>query len=81
MCPCGSNAIYGVCCGPFHSLEAFARDPVPMTRARFSAFSMANADYIIDTTYYKHKDYKRYLENNENAYQRGTQSTPQIFIT
>lgn len=64
MCPCGSNAIYGECCGPFHSLEAFARDPVPMTRARFSAFSMANADYIIDTTYYKHKDYKRYLENS-----------------
>ena len=63
-CPCGSNSIYSKCCGPFHSLDAFATDPFSMTLARFSAFSISDADYIIDTTFYKHKDYKRYLESS-----------------
>ena len=60
-CPCGSNATYSKCCGPFHTQDAKAKDPVSMTLARFSAFSMANTDYIIDTTYYRHKDYNRFL--------------------
>lgn len=62
QCPCGSDVAYNECCGRFHSMNEFANDPVSMTLARFSAFSKADTDYIIDTTYHTHKDYKKFVD-------------------
>lgn len=47
-CPCGTGLQYFQCCGRYH-----AGEPAPtaetLMRSRFTAFALANGDYLLDT--------------------------------
>ncbi len=47
-CPCGSNLSYPDCCGRLHRGEA-APDALALMRSRYSAYTMADADYLLRT--------------------------------
>jgi SEC-C motif-containing protein len=48
-CPCGSGDTYAACCERFHSGEAAAPTATALMRSRFSAFAVADADYLLET--------------------------------
>jgi SEC-C motif-containing protein len=48
-CPCGSDASYRACCGPFHHGESQARSAEELMRSRYSAFAYADTDYLFRT--------------------------------
>ena len=48
-CPCGSNNTYADCCGPFLSGKVFPLTAQQLMRSRYTAFTLANADYILRT--------------------------------
>ncbi len=48
-CPCGSGATYVACCGPLHSGTATAPTAVQLMRARYSAFAVRDARYLVET--------------------------------
>lgn len=47
-CPCGSSAVFGSCCAPFHR-GAAADSPEQLMRSRYSAFVVGNARYLSET--------------------------------
>jgi hypothetical protein len=49
-CPCGSGKSYDACCGRLHA-GAPAPDPEALLRARFSAYKLQLADYLVATTH------------------------------
>lgn len=57
-CPCGSQQPYQHCCQPAISGRHPARTAAALMRSRFSAFALAEADYLIATT---HPDYRQAL--------------------
>jgi len=48
-CPCGSQKEYPSCCGAFIAGLAHAPTPEALMRSRYTAYSMANIDYIART--------------------------------
>lgn len=48
-CPCGSGEKYGRCCGALHRGERTAATALALMRSRFSAFALADADYLMAT--------------------------------
>lgn len=56
-CPCHSGETYGTCCEPRHSGSVPAPTAEALLRGRYSAFSLALADYIMDTTHASHPDH------------------------
>lgn len=55
-CPCGSSKPYGECCGPCHGGLAPATTAEALMRSRYSAFSLGQVDYLLDTL---HPDLRR----------------------
>lgn len=55
-CPCGSGARYGACCEPLHRGAQQAPDAVTLMRSRYSAFALAQADYLWRTLHPRHDD-------------------------
>ncbi|CDZ77073.1 hypothetical protein BN59_01352 [Legionella massiliensis] len=49
QCPCGSSKKYLDCCGLFIEGQKHADTPEKLMRSRYSAFTMANTDYIKKT--------------------------------
>ena len=49
LCPCGSKLKYDNCCQTFIDGEKFASTPELLMRSRYTAYSMANIDYIQET--------------------------------
>ncbi len=49
-CPCGLKKLYSECCGQYHSGQA-APTAEALMRSRYSAYTLNNVDYIIDTTW------------------------------
>jgi SEC-C motif-containing protein len=45
-CPCGSGKNYATCCEPFHLGKAKAETAEKLMRSRYSAYVVANVDYI-----------------------------------
>ena len=45
-CPCGSGQSYQACCAVIHDNPRKAVSPEQLMRARYSAYSMANIDFI-----------------------------------
>lgn len=58
-CPCHSGRKYKKCCRPYH-LGQDAPRPVDLVRARYSAYALSHADFIIRTT---HPDSPRYYSD------------------
>jgi SEC-C motif-containing protein len=48
-CPCGSDHNYGDCCQPIHSGEQQPESVEALMRARYSAFVLADDDYLMDS--------------------------------
>lgn len=57
-CPCGSQQPYQQCCQPLISGQQTATTAAALMRSRYSAFVMAEADYLIATS---HPDYRQGL--------------------
>ncbi len=49
LCPCGSQLLYPVCCGPFLADQAIPKTPEALMRSRYTAYSLADIDYIQKT--------------------------------
>ena len=57
-CPCHlRGSTYGDCCKPYLEGDTVVPDAEWLLPSRYSAFSLANADYIVDTTHRTHSDY------------------------
>ena len=48
-CPCGSNRTFNECCGPYLSGERPAPTVEALMRARYSAFTTQQIDYLEET--------------------------------
>lgn len=48
-CPCGTGLSYGECCHRFHSGELVAPTAEALMRSRFTAFSVGDSQYLLDT--------------------------------
>lgn len=48
-CPCGSEKLYSACCGPYIEGKQAAPTPETLMRSRYSAFTLAEVDYIANT--------------------------------
>lgn len=55
-CPCGSGNKYKKCCQPFHKGK-LPKTALELMKSRYSAFSLLNAKYIINTTHPDNPDY------------------------
>jgi SEC-C motif-containing protein len=55
-CPCGSKIKYKKCCQRYHK-GALAKDALTLMKSRYSAYLVADADYIIKTTHPENPDY------------------------
>lgn len=54
MCPCKSQKKYTECCRPYHEKALHPTNAVLLMRSRYSAYALALADYIIETTHPNH---------------------------
>jgi SEC-C motif-containing protein len=45
-CPCGSGKKFADCCGPYLEGTRLPKNPEALMRSRYTAYSMANIDYI-----------------------------------
>jgi SEC-C motif-containing protein len=52
-CPCSSGKIYQKCCELYISGVKLPALPEELMRSRYSAYTMANIDYIVKTMYGK----------------------------
>ena len=52
-CPCGSRLTYDSCCGLYIDNGQLAPSPEQLMRSRYTAYSMANIDYIKKTMFGK----------------------------
>ncbi|RZL43995.1 MAG: hypothetical protein EOP00_21875 [Pedobacter sp.] len=50
-CPCGSGLQYNNCCEPYHLKTKFVPTAEALMRSRYSAFVVANGDYLYETTH------------------------------
>lgn len=48
-CPCGKNKSYEECCKVAHDNPMFIKTAEDLMRSRYTAFTMAMGDYLIDT--------------------------------
>ena len=48
-CYCGSNKSYKICCEVFHKNEGKTETAEQLMRSRYSAFVLANGDYLMQT--------------------------------
>ena len=48
-CPCGSNNDYLACCGLYINGKMITKTPEALMRSRYTAYSLANMDYIKKT--------------------------------
>jgi len=48
-CPCGSDHDYAACCEPYLAGQASPKTPEALMRSRYTAYTMANIDYIQKT--------------------------------
>lgn len=46
QCPCGNNKTYSSCCGRIHLDQSQAKSPEELMRSRYTAFTLANGDYL-----------------------------------
>lgn len=51
LCHCCSNKPYSLCCAPFIEGKELPPTPLALMRSRYSAYVLANATYLIDTTH------------------------------
>jgi len=55
-CPCKSKKNYEECCKPYHTGLITPPNALSLMRSRYSAYSLALANYIIETTHPDHPE-------------------------
>jgi len=50
-CPCGTGLLYKDCCEPYHLKVKTAATAEALMRSRYSAFVVADGDYLFETTH------------------------------
>ena len=48
-CACGNSPSLAKCCGPFIQGEAFPPTAEALMRARYTAYTLKEVDYVLDT--------------------------------
>jgi len=69
-CPCGSGTAFNQCCQPYHLKVKAAPTAEALMRSRYSAFVVADADYLYETTHLsKRKNHSKsaYLNSAKNT--------------
>ncbi|MBB6239327.1 SEC-C motif-containing protein [Pedobacter sp. AK013] len=69
-CPCGSGIIFNQCCQPYHLKVKKAPTAEALMRSRYSAFVVADAAYLYDTT---HRSKRK--GHSESAYLNSAKNT------
>jgi SEC-C motif domain protein len=49
QCPCGSKIKFEICCHPFIEQHNVPETPEQLMRSRYTAYTLANTDYILQT--------------------------------
>lgn len=62
LCPCGSNRLFTECCEPIISSQNEAATCEELMRSRYTAFTMANVDYLM----HSHHTETRQLKETRN---------------
>ncbi|WP_412465681.1 YchJ family protein [Pedobacter sp. KLB.chiD] len=68
-CPCGSGITFQHCCQPYHLKKKTAPTAEALMRSRYSAFVVADVDYLYETTHIskrKNHSKKGYLNSAKN---------------
>jgi SEC-C motif-containing protein len=71
LCPCGSGAPFSTCCEPVIRGEVTAATPELLMRARYSAYTRAEVDFLFASTHpahrkgYDHDGTRRWAEQSE----------------
>ncbi len=71
LCPCGSGVTHAKCCEPVISGARPAATAEELMRARYSAYVLANTEFLFESTHpdhrqgYDHKGTKEWAENAE----------------
>jgi len=73
-CPCGSLLKYKKCCKPFHD-GLNPKSAIELMRSRFCAYSLNNADYIIETTHPNNPEYTLDIKNWKKDIENFSEST------
>ena len=58
-CPCGSGILFNLCCEPYIKHNVLPVSAEALMRSRYTAYTLADAKYIIETTHPS----KRYLHS------------------
>jgi len=70
ICPCGNALQYENCCQPYHLKIKNAPTAEVLMRSRYSAFVVANADYLFETTHIS-----KLKGNSKDAYLKSAKNT------
>jgi len=72
-CPCFSGKSYDECCGMHHTgiKNVAIANPSDVLRARYSAYKLSIADYIIDTSHSQNEDYIKFFEEAQASLKSG----------
>ena len=71
ICPCGSTLSYETCCQPIISGKQIAETAEQLMRARYSAYTTCEMDFIFESTHpdhregYDHQGTREWAENSE----------------
>lgn len=66
-CPCGTGEAYAACCGPLHADERRAATAQELMRARYSAFVVGDAGYLLRTWHPRSRPDALELEDTQLA--------------
>ncbi len=70
ICPCGTGLPYEHCCQPYHLRASIAPTAEALMRSRYSAFVMADCEYLVDTTHASKRK-----GNTKDAYLKSAKNT------
>ncbi|RZL60442.1 MAG: hypothetical protein EOO93_13845 [Pedobacter sp.] len=70
ICPCGTGLQYENCCRPYHLKTQIATTAEALMRSRYSAFVVADGDYLAETTYVSKRK-----GNSKDAYLKSARNT------
>jgi SEC-C motif-containing protein len=56
ICPCNQEVDYATCCKPIHLRERLPQNALELMKARYSAFSKHQIDFLLDSHHSETKD-------------------------
>lgn len=62
-CPCGTGRSYSHCCGPAHDGTQPPETPEALMRARYTAYALGNAPFILATWHPQHRPQQLHLDS------------------